>query len=136
MSKELEDRLAVQDVMLHYASTVDEKNYAGYKALFAEDVVVVGMGGEDMHGIEEYYPWWKEALDKYANTQHMLSPTFAIIEEDMAYTRTDVQALHFFPGDSETTMIFWGTYKTDMRRIDGVWKISRHELIARGLKQS
>lgn len=136
MSNELEDRLAVQDVMLRYASTVDERDYEGYRALFTKDVVVVGMGANDMHGIDEYYPWWKEAIDKYANTQHMLSPTFAEFEEDKAYTRTDVQALHFFPGDAETTLIFWGTYKTDMTRVNGEWKISRHELVARGIKKS
>ena len=44
MSNHLEDRLAVQDVMLRYASTVDEKDYEGYRALFTKDVVVVGMG--------------------------------------------------------------------------------------------
>ena len=66
----------------------------------------------------------------------MLSPTFARVEEGKAYTRTDVQALHFFPGDAETTLIFWGTYKTDMARINGEWKISRHELVARGIKKS
>ena len=82
---------------------------------------MVGMGERDIHGVDEYYPWWKEALDKYANTQHMLSP-FAKIEGDNAYTRTDVQALHF-PGDSET-IILWGTYKTDMTRVNGEWKIS------------
>ena len=65
MSNDLEDRLAVQDVMLQYASTVDEKDYEGYRALFAKDVVVVGMGENDIHGIDEYYPWWKEAIDKY-----------------------------------------------------------------------
>ena len=136
MSNELEDRVAVQDVMLRYASTVDERDYEGYRALFTKDVVVVGMGANDMHGIDEYYPWWKEAIDKYANTQHMLSPTFAEFKEDKAYTRTDVQALHFFPGDAETTLIFWGTYKTDMTRVNGEWKISRHELVARGIKKS
>ena len=88
MSNELKDRLAVQDVMLRYASTVDERDYEGYRALFTKDVGGVGMGANDMHSIDEYYPWWKEAIDKYANTQHMLSPTFAKVEEDKAYTRT------------------------------------------------
>ena len=58
MRNHLEDRLAVQDVMLQYASTVDEKDYEGYRALFTKDVIVVGMGERDIHGIDEYYPWW------------------------------------------------------------------------------
>ena len=50
MRNHLEDRLAVQDVMLQYASTVDEKDYEGYRALFTKDVIVVGMGERDIHG--------------------------------------------------------------------------------------
>ena len=132
---EVEDRIAVQDVMLRYAATVDEKDYEGYKALFTEDVKVVGMSQEEMNGIDAYYPWWKEALDKYDATQHMLSPTFATISGDEAQTRTDVQAVHYPRGETETTMTLWATYKTDMRRIKGEWKISRHELVVRGMKR-
>jgi len=130
------DRIAVQDVMLRYAATVDEKDYAGYKALFTEDVEVVGMGPNVMHGIEEYYPWWKEALDKYDATQHMLSPTYAEISGDEAKTRTDVQAVHYPNGETEITVTLWATYHTDMRRVGGEWKISRHELVVRGMKRA
>ena len=134
---DIADRIAVQDVMLRYAATVDEKDYPGYKALFTEDVEVVGMGPEVMHGIETYYPWWKEALDQYNNTQHMLSPTYATIDGDTAKTRTDVQATHYPKGESDptVTLILWATYHTDMRRVDGQWKICRHELVSRGMKR-
>ena len=136
MSSDLADRIAVQDVMLRYAATVDEKDYEGYKALFTEDVRVVGMGPEEMHGIEEYYPWWKDALDKYDATQHMLSPTYAEISGNEAKTRTDVQAVHYPKGEAEITVTLWATYKTNMRRVDGEWKISHHELVARGMKRA
>lgn len=136
MSGDVADRIAVQDVMLRYAATVDEKDYAGYKALFTEDVLVVGMGPSEMQGIEAYYPWWKEALDKYDATQHMLSPTYAEISGDEAKTRTDVQAVHYPNGETEITVTLWATYKTDMKRVDGVWKISRHELVVRGMKRA
>ena len=129
------DRIAVQDVMLRYAATVDEKDYPGYKALFTEDVEVVGMGPETMNGIETYYPWWKNALDQYDATQHMLSPTWAEIDGDSARTRTDVQAVHYPKGDSSTTLTLWATYHTDMRRVGGEWKICRHQLVSRGMKR-
>ncbi|MBO7007337.1 MAG: nuclear transport factor 2 family protein, partial [Pseudomonadales bacterium] len=86
--------------------------------------------------IDEYYPWWKEALDKYDATQHMLSPTYAQINGDEAITRTDVQAVHYPNGETEITLTLWATYKTDMRRVNGEWKISRHELLARGMKRA
>ena len=93
------------------------------------------MGANDMHGIDEYYPWWKEAIDKYANTQHMLSPTFAEFKEDKAYTRTDVQALHYLKEPEGEILTLWATYETDMKRVNGGWKISRHRLVSRGIRQ-
>jgi len=135
MNNNIEDRIAVQDVMLRYAATVDEKDYDGYRALFVEDVKVVGMGALEMNGMETFYPWWKEAIDKYDATQHMLSPTYATISEDLAKTRTDVQATHYPKGDSVTTITLWATYHTDMRRVDNEWKICRHELVSRGMQK-
>ena len=132
---ELADRIEVQDVMLRYAATVDEKDYEGYKALFTENVKVVGFGSEEINGIDDYFSWWKDALDKYDATQHMLSPTYAVINGDSAKTRTDVQALHYPNGEKELTLTLWATYHTDMLRVGGVWKISRHELVRRGIKQ-
>ena len=33
------------------------------------------------------------------------------------------------------TYILWATYETDMARIDGAWKITRHRLVSRGSKR-
>ena len=126
------DRLAVQDVMLKYAACVDERDDEGYRALFTDDVEVAGMAAENIHGINAYFPWWLEAVSQYEATQHLLSPTRATIDGDHASTRTDVQATHFLD-QGGTTLILWATYKTDMRRVDGKWKICRHELVRRGL---
>lgn len=129
------DRIALQDVMLRYAATVDEKDYEGYRALFTDDVQVVGMGQKEFNGMDDFFPWWKNAIDQYDATQHMLGPMLATIDGDTAKTRSDVQATHYPKGDKETTITLWATYKTDMRRVDGEWKISRHELVTRGLQK-
>jgi len=134
MTSYVEDRIALQDVMQRYAATVDEKDYEGYRALFTDDVHVIGLTPEDMHGVDEFFPWWKNAIDQYESTQHLFGPQLATVDGDMAYTRSDLQALHYPKGDSETTVTLWATYKTEMRRIDGEWKICRHELVRRGMK--
>ena len=41
MSSYVEDRIALQDVMLKYAAAVDEKDYEGYRVLFTDDVHVI-----------------------------------------------------------------------------------------------
>jgi len=125
------DRIGVQDVMLRYAASVDERDADLYRACFADDVVVVGMGPEPVHGIDAWMAVWTKALSRYGNTQHMLGPTLATIRGDEASTRTDVQATHVMKDAPDTLFTLWATYKTDMRRIDGAWKIVRHELVPR-----
>jgi len=119
MSSYVEDRIALQDVMLKYAAAVDEKDYEGYRVLFTDDVHVIGLTPDDFHGMEAFFPRWKNAIDQYDSTQHKFSPMLAEIDGDYARTRNDLQALHYPKGDAETTVTLWGTYKTDMQRVDG-----------------
>lgn len=134
MSQYVEDRIALQDVMLRYALAVDNKDYEGYRSLFTEDVHVIGLTADDMHGMEVFFPWWKEAIDRYDSTQHLFSPMLAEVEGDYAKTQSHLQALHYPKGDPEMTVTLWATYKTDMKKIEGEWKICRHELVRRGFK--
>ncbi len=125
------DRIELQDVMLHYAAAVDERDLERYKACFADDVEVVGFGTQTYHGRDAWVSYVWGALAKYRATQHLLGPQFATIEGDMAHTRSDVQALHFLNGDG-ARFILWATYHTTMRRTEGRWLISRHALSVRG----
>lgn len=135
MSQVVQDRIAVQDVMLRYAKGVDDRDMDLYRSCFADDVAVHGFGGETIQGGDEWTAYVVEALEAYGPTQHMLGPQLATIDGDKAHCRTDVQALHCLkepPGDVFT---LWATYLTDMARIDGVWKIIRHELVMRTTKR-
>ena len=126
-----QSRIALQDVMLTYAAAVDERDRPRYLACFEEDVEVVGFGTKTYRNRAQWVDYVWRALDKYSATQHMLGPTLATISGNFAYTRTDVQALHFIAGE-DTRFVLWGTYKTDMRRRGENWKISRHELLVTG----
>ena len=132
MSDYIADRIALQDVMLKYTKAVDERDDDLYRSLFTEDVEVVGMGSQTMNGLDVFFPWWKEALSKYGPTQHMLGPMLATINGDHAETRSDVQAHHYLKDEPGKTVTLWATYLTNMVRVDGDWKINRHELIVRG----
>ncbi len=134
MSEDVADRIAVQDVLLRYAEAVDERDYEAYRMLFTDDVEVVGMGSEPIHGLDNWFEWWKNALSRYGNTQHMLGPMLATIDGDSAQTRTDVQAWHSLKDQPEKTVTLWATYRTNMVRTDEGWKINRHELVTRGSK--
>lgn len=128
---EVADRIALQDVMLRYTKGVDERDMDLYRACFLDDVEVVGMAGETIHGLDAWMAFVEKALSRYGPTQHMLGPQLAAIDGDTAATRTDVQALHVLKEPEGKIFTLWATYKTDMKRVDGEWKISRHELVPR-----
>ena len=128
------DRIELMDVMLKYAKGVDERDMALYRSVFADDVEVVGFGRDVYRGVDAWAAFVETALAQYGPTQHMLGPQLATVDGDAAHCRTDVQALHYLKDKPNTTLTLWATYLTDMKRIDGVWKIARHELVSRGTR--
>jgi ketosteroid isomerase-like protein len=125
------DRIALQDVMLNYAAAVDQRERDRYRLCFTDDVEVFNFGEEVYRGVDAWVDYVWNALDGFSATQHLLGPQLATIEGDRASTRSDVQALHFLANDAGR-FILWATYLTDMRKEEGRWKISRHELSIRG----
>ena len=134
IAQNVADRIAVQDVMLKYAAGVDERDMALYASCFADDVEVVGFGESTVNGRENWVEYVMGALERFGPTQHMLGPQLATINGDEASARTDVQALHYMKEPEGQTLTLWATYNSNMRRIDGEWKIVRHELVSRGTK--
>jgi 3-phenylpropionate/cinnamic acid dioxygenase small subunit len=100
--------------------------------VFADDVEVIGFGAETIRGGDAWTAFVTKALEAYGATQHMLGPQLATVEGDSAHCRTDVQAHHYLKARPDTTLTLWATYETDLRRINGEWKIKRHKLVSRG----
>jgi ketosteroid isomerase-like protein len=128
------DRIACQDVMLKYAAGVDNRDFDLYRSCFADDVEVLGFGEETINGGDAWLQYVKTALERFGPTQHMLGPQLATIDGDKAECRTDVQAHHYMKDAESTTLTLWATYETNMQRIDGEWKITRHRLVSRGTR--
>lgn len=129
------DRIALQDVMLKYAAGVDERDFDLYASCFLENVEIVDFGETPISGRDEWVEYVKVALNSYGPTQHMLGPQLATIDGDSAHCRTDVQALHYLKQPEGEILTLWATYETDMVRTDEGWKISKHRLVSRGIRQ-
>ena len=125
------DRIALQDVLLKYAAGVDERDFELYRSCFTDDVEVVGMARQPIHGADAWLEFVIKALDLYTSTQHMLGPQLATIDGDTAHCRTDLQATHVLKDPKGQMFTLWATYLSDMTRTDGVWRIHRHELVRR-----
>lgn len=130
-NNETPERIALQDVMLNYAAGVDDRDFDQYRDCFSEDVIVLGMAPEPVYGLDNWMDFVRKALSKYGATQHMLGPQLASIKGDNATTRTDVRALHCLKDEPGKTFTLWATYRSEMIKVDGQWKIQKHELIPR-----
>ena len=128
------DRIELMDVMLRYTKGVDERDMTLYRSVFADDVEIVGFTPDVYRGAAAWAAYVETALAQFGPTQHMLGPQLATVNGDTAHCRTDVQALHYLKDKPGTTLTAWATYVTDMKRIDGAWKISRHEFVHRGTR--
>jgi ketosteroid isomerase-like protein len=126
------DRIALQDVMLRYAAGVDDRDYELYASCFTDDLEVLDFGNETYTGKPAWLEYVWSALEKYSSSQHMLGPQLAHIEGNVAHTRTDLQATHWFREGENERFVLWATYVTDMRRIGHDWRIFRHRLVPRG----
>ena len=128
------DRIELMDVMLKYARGCDERDLTLYRSVFADDAVITGFGPEAFPGADAWTAYVEEALKAFGPTQHMMGPLLATIDGDTAECFTNVQALHFLSDKPDTTLTLWATYETTMKRIDGSWKIARHNLVRRGVR--
>ena len=124
-----DDRHAIQDVIVTYAASLDDRDFAAYRSCFVEEVELEGFAREPVRGIESWMKFVEKALAPYRATQHMLGVPRIEIDGDSAAMRTDLQACHF-PSDSEAkAFILWATYETELVRTEAGWRIRHHRLV-------
>jgi 3-phenylpropionate/cinnamic acid dioxygenase small subunit len=132
----LQDRLEAGDVIVRYASGIDDGDFDAYRALFAEDVELSGFGPETIRGVDAWMAFVDKALAPFSATQHLLGPPHVDLRGARAELRCDLQAQHFFREPAGRLMTLWGTYRSSLVRHGGGWKIQRHQLTVRGTRIS
>ena len=125
---ELEDRLAVGDIIIRYADSIDQCDYDRYCTCFTDDVVVSGFTPEVITGLAAYRPWVTAARNRYGRTQHLIGNIQVTVSGDTAHLRSYVQATHELPDDPEHLIVLWAAYNDELVRTAEGWKISHHEL--------
>jgi ketosteroid isomerase-like protein len=128
MSDLLADRLAVGDVIIKYADSVDQLDYDRYASCFTDDVVVTGFGDKTFEGLANYMPWLRAARDAFGRTQHLIGNIQVTLDGDRAHMRSYVQATHVVPNDPDHLLTLWAAYVDDLVRTPDGWKITHHHL--------
>ncbi len=128
--EELADRLAVQDVMIRYATSCDRRDMDEYGACFTEDAVITGFGGTggDILGRQAWVDYVAKALTRFTGTQHLLGNQRVWLDGDAAKLQTSVRATHFLVDRPGTSLTLFATYYDDLVKRNGVWEITNHRL--------
>jgi hypothetical protein len=124
----VDDRRQIAETLCRYASALDAKDEEGLRAVFADDVEAHYGRRDAMHGVGEVVDW----ILGYGRTQqwqhHHVSVYEVHVDGDSATALTYVtanQAPLTDPGLVSTT---YGAYRDELRRIDGVWRVSRRSM--------
>lgn len=130
LSHEL-DRLAIMDLLIRYANSVDCHDFEGIRSCLADDLVFVGFGRPDPgHGGDAYTDLIRELLKPFGATQHLLGNQVVELDGDVAHVATHVQVTHFLVDDPNSVQTLWAAYVDDMERVgEGhEWIITHREL--------
>jgi uncharacterized protein (TIGR02246 family) len=126
---DLEDRLAVQDVLVRYATSCDARDLDTYGSCFTEDAVISGFGGAGpINGRQAWVDYVAKALTSFKATQHFVGNQVVELNGDRATMRTSVQATHFPVDKPGTTMTLFATYHDELVKEGGEWRITDHRL--------
>ena len=128
MSDSISDRLAIGDVIIKYATSVDARDMDRYATCFVDDVVVTGFSDNEYRGLPDYLAFVTGALERFGRTQHLIGNLEISIDGDTAHMRSYVQANHILAADENTLIVLWAQYHDDLVRTADGWKITKHHL--------
>ena len=125
---QLADRIAVQDILLRYATSCDARDMDAYGSCFTEDAVISGFGSQTINGRQAWVDFVDEALKRFTATQHFIGNQVVELKGDKATMRTYVQATHFLVDRPGTTSTLFAIYHDELVRKNGEWQITDHRL--------
>lgn len=135
----LEDKIAIYEVIAQYSYTYDGKNVDGFAELFTEDAVwearrqgnaVPYIHHESQKTIRD---WVTERLQgRPATTFSRHFQTGTLFEEltlNTARSRTMVLITHQTPEDAAPRVVLSGEYQDEWRKTEQGWKFARRTLL-------
>lgn len=128
MSAELQDRHDIGQVMIRYATSVDQRDMERYGSCFAEDCVVRGFSAGDVVGRDKWVEFVTAALTNFEGTHHQITNQEITVDGDTAHMRSYVQATHELAGDPEHLLILYAIYDDQLVRGPNGWEFTVHAL--------
>lgn len=113
--QEISDRLEIQQVLVDYASAIDQKNYDALDRVFTPDAYI---DYRPMGGIDGKFPeikaWLKETLKWFPRYYHMVSNVSLEIKGDTASSRiVCFNPMQMKLPDGKSQVMFFGLWYID-----------------------
>ena len=128
--REIEDRLAIRDVLEAYAFGLDERDFAAVQGAFTDDAALdyTALGGWSGTPAE-VIPRIEETLKTFPVCQHHLTNCRIRVSGDTATANTYLWNPLAMEGGAN--MLFVGArYDDELVRTDDGWRISRRTLVS------
>jgi hypothetical protein len=121
---QLEDRLAVTDVLTRYSTSIDAFDYDGIRATLADDVDAQYANLPAVQGGDALVDWIKEATATAIWQHHQLGLQRIELDGDTARTVSYLTSHQLFEGD-DAAKVLVARYHDELRREAGGWVIAK-----------
>jgi uncharacterized protein (TIGR02246 family) len=121
------DWLAITELKARYCRCLDTKDWEGYAAVFADDVVLdtTAAGGPRFEGREAAVAGVRAAVERAITTHHVHSPEITV-DGDVAHAIWAMQDRNIWP--EGRSLLGFGHYHETYVRRDGRWQIAESRL--------
>ncbi|MDG2304541.1 MAG: nuclear transport factor 2 family protein [Candidatus Binatia bacterium] len=119
----LTDKSEIIDVFNRYATGIDQRDEALFRACFVEDLQVEMEGVEPITGgATQWVDLALSAVGGYETTHHIVTNHDIRIDGDQATGVAYLQAQHWNP---DSSFLVGGYYTNEFRRTNDGWRISK-----------
>jgi ketosteroid isomerase-like protein len=117
------DRETICGMLIRFARALDEKDWTGYAALYAEDCTLDTSARQHSGraGLAEFV---EADLAGFAATHHVSAAQDITIDGDTAQVRSSLHATHVRSEDRSDFWAVGGWYDTTLRRAGDGWEIT------------
>jgi hypothetical protein len=131
--QEISDRLEIEDLLVRYCYSVDDRDWNTYRNIFTADAVLDDtVTGGIRSGVEEHVVFLERALSKILISQHAISTILLDVRGDEAGARVHCSCPMVVDlGEGKRQVFFQGLwYRDRLARTPEGWRIS--ELVEEG----
>lgn len=119
----VEDRLAIADVIVRYATGIDRRDWDAFRTCFTKDSSLDYGDIGSWQGVDAFTAYNQEAHRSVGATMHRISNIVVAGKEDQATARSYVDAVIYSPAGDLVAQAR-GFYDDVLTTAEGPWKIA------------